>query len=88
MDGYTELAKLFKERNNPRIPGARTGRVIYSLRLDDEIRIQLNDNVVMRQHKLIFLSGVPSTLERGDEVILIPTNGGQEYFVLGKAVRL
>jgi len=61
MDGISELAKLFKERENKLYLGPQTGKVISPL---PEIKVALGDKIVLTKEHLIFASHVLMDYER------------------------
>lgn len=151
MDSLTEFAVLLKERENPGIPSIIVGKVLTPL---PDIKIRLNDVVVLKKERLVFSASLlagfakeakltgdikftdtncgngvgqtnsvydggyqasshshlvtvdvtsvnidttytasasvefTDTIKEGDEVILMPTNDEQIYYVMDKAVRL
>ncbi|SNT18627.1 Protein of unknown function [Anaerovirgula multivorans] len=144
MDGISELAMLFKERENAIYMGPQVGKVISP---PPNIKVGLGDKIILDKEDLIIsahvldgyqreievtgirntglnasggnmdfhLTGSPpsknytitgfsipqsilnksdgtlkymDTLNAGDEVILIPSNDHQKYYLVDKAVRL
>jgi hypothetical protein len=85
MNPVTEFAKMLKERDNPGVPGITTGTVIKPL---PDMKIQLNDVIVLKNEHLYVSEHVMNNLKTGDRVIIVPTLDEQTYFVLGKAVKL
>ncbi|MGE8080515.1 DUF2577 family protein [Peribacillus loiseleuriae] len=102
-DQLTELAKMFKDREQKIPPSMTTGIVISP---PPNVQIRLNDVIVLYKHKLVIASSMlteynrlatidgtqvqitmKDTIKPGDEVILMPVMDGQLYFVLDKAVR-
>lgn len=92
-----ELAKLFKERDNPNLLGIDVGKVVCV----NPLKISLGDRIVLDSDFLIVSEDayykyelINSSLVRncklnmGDEVILIPTPNQQTYFVIDRVVRL
>lgn len=84
MDGITELAKMFKDRNNPNILGVQIGVVVSPL---PNLIIRLGEQILLDNEELILAYSL-GTLIKDDEVILLPTTDNQTFFVLDKAVRL
>jgi len=86
MDKWdVKLAQMFKSRNNPKIPGTTLGKVIsgmpaLSVALGDEIILDAEDLVIANR-----LYHLPSPLNPGDYVILVPASNGQTYFAIDKA---
>lgn len=94
MNGYIEMAKLLKERNNNKTLVVTTGKVISPL---PDLRIRLLDKIILDKKNLVIASHIYSHyqqsdanlwLNSGDEVILIPTENPQAYYVIDKAVHL
>jgi len=55
MDAYTEMAQMFKDRDKPKIPSITTGTVVAA---PPEIKIRLNEIVVLNKNHLIFSAHV------------------------------
>lgn len=97
MDGLTELAKMFKSRENKNVSWITTGTVVEPL---PNIVIKLNDQIALRKENLIVsehiythyrYSSIPRGvywLEVNDEVLLIPTPDEQTYIILDTVRRL
>ncbi|WP_427340655.1 DUF2577 family protein [Caloranaerobacter sp. DY30410] len=94
MDGISELAKMFKERENKPYMGPRVGQVISPL---PEIKVKLGDKILLDKQRLIIASHIYEHfgwtdetgtyyLAEGDKVILIPSTDEQIYFLVDKAV--
>lgn len=81
-DGLTELALMFKDRDNKHPSSITTGVVVSS---PPTPQIRLNELIILDAEELIFNS--IATYEIGDEVLLMPSSDNQLYYVLGKAVR-
>ncbi|WP_018923869.1 DUF2577 family protein [Salsuginibacillus kocurii] len=81
-DGYSKLAKLFKDRENPKQMGIMTGTVIEP---PPEPKIRIDENIVLDKQHLIFDDDL--TIEKDDEVIIIPAGNQQVFYVLAKARR-
>lgn len=81
MDGFTELALMFKERDNKTWSGINIGTII-SL---NPLEIRLNESVILNFNHLI-LSNTFNTVRKevDDQVILIPTSDEQKYYVVDK----
>lgn len=88
-DNMTELAKLFKARDNNVPPSITTGIILSPL---PEIQIRLTEQIILDKTHLIIAEHIYKHYEdeliEGNEVILMPTNNEQTYFVLDRAVRL
>lgn len=97
MDGIIELAKLFKERENPSVIGLQIGKVIsvnpIKIALGDKIILDADDLVISESayYKYDLVNGVLNKvpkLKMKDKIILLPTNNEQTYFVIDKVVSL
>ena len=82
-DNLTELAKMFKNRDNQTPPSITTG-IITSSPPNIKLKVGLIDDLdievlVIAAH---LLEG--EGLQQGDEVIVIPTNDDQTYYVVAK----
>lgn len=64
-DGLTELARLFKERDKQDAPSITTGVVISPL---PDLRIRLNDVVILDGRRLILASHLVSGYKRRIEI--------------------
>ncbi|MCM3411457.1 DUF2577 family protein [Metabacillus litoralis] len=80
-DNITELAKLFKERDNPFQLGIQKGEIISV----NPLEIRLSEAVILKS-KHLTLSYTFSLLDKqpGQKVILIPTTSHQHYFVIDR----
>ncbi|MWC26627.1 hypothetical protein [Paenibacillus sp. MMS18-CY102] len=77
-----EVAKMFKERNNPAASGATVATVLSPL---PAISLSLTDEIVLDAEDVILSSRIGElSLAAGDLVIVLPSEGGQIYFVLDK----
>lgn len=65
MDGISELASLFKDRENKVYLGPQTGRVISPL---PDIRIALGDKIVLSKEHLIISSHMLKDYKRTFEI--------------------
>lgn len=97
MDGITELAKLFKERENPNLSEIQIGKVIginpFTVTLGDKIILDVDDLVVAESayYKYELIDGVIKQvikLSVNDDVILIPSSDEQTYYLIDKVVEL
>lgn len=85
MDGISELAMLFRERDNKEYMGPLVGTVVSPL---PNIKIRIVEKILLTGRHLIIASKLTEMeLQPGDEVILIPTTGSQRYYAIDKAVR-
>lgn len=86
MDGISELAKLFKERENKPTMGIQIGKVLSPL---PDIKIGFGDRIILDKDNLIISDLIYNkTLENNDEVILIPASDNQTYYAIDKVVRV
>lgn len=77
MNAINELAKMFKERNNPDIMGIQIGRVISPL---PDLKISLGDSIILQNKHIVVAAHVISGYERNFEIentvdIISDTNG-------------
>jgi len=84
MDPISELAKLFKERDNKPYLGPQVGSVISPF---PDIKVSLGDSILLEKEDLV-IGAMVQGLVAGDEVILIPSGDCQTYYLVDKAVRL
>ena len=101
MSWETELAKMFKERNNAPVQGATTG-IIIGL---NPIKINLyNGSVILNENDIIMCNSLKQStyavtingtdteiifkdiLKINDKVLCLPTSKGQKYYVIDKVV--
>lgn len=82
MDGITELAKLFKERENKSSIGVITGTVANV----SPPRVSISDRIVVSGGKLIIANSYLNAMQIGDSVIIIASSDNQKYYVIDKAV--
>lgn len=86
MDSVSELAKLFHERNNPKKLGIQVGKVIAAF---PNIKISLGEKIILDKDNLIICDTIYNkVLVRNDEVVLIPTNDEQRFFLIDKVVKV
>ncbi len=94
MNSIEKLAQMFKERDNQIYLGPQIGKVIAPL---PNIKVALGDRIILGKDKLIISGHIYSHypnqtgtayLNSNDEVILLPSNDEQKYFLLDKAVKL
>jgi hypothetical protein len=104
LDGVTELAKLFKERNNQEYMGFILGKVVTA---PPNLQISIGDRIILTSEHVrvaahvlvgyarqVDINGTLSTMtykdtiKAGDEVILMPTNDHQRFCLIDKAVKL
>jgi len=85
LDGFSELAKMLKERDNKLYSGPQVGKVVTS---PPNIKVSLGDSIFLEKEDLVIGSSVLVNLVDGDEVILFPSGAHQIYYLIDKAVRL
>lgn len=110
MDGVSELAKMFKDRDPIKYMGPVVGTVLSP---PPEIKIQADKDIILDKSHLVIGASIlkdyqreyttssdrsswsdmryvrlVDTLKEGDEVILIPSQDEQTYFLVDKAVIL
>ena len=85
MNGITELAKLFKERENDTEYSPMFGTIIEL----PESKIRLNEKVILNNSHLVCLLNLKEQNEDGDyihlgkEVALLPFANNQKFIVIG-----
>ena len=85
MSGITELAKLFKERNNEAGYSPMFGKII-ELPLT---KIRINEKVILNDSHLVCLFNLKEQNYEGDyinlgkEVVLLPFSNYQKFIVIG-----
>lgn len=85
MSGITELAKLFKERDNSAGYSPIIGQIIDL----PNIKIRLNDKVILTSSHLKSCIDLTATDENGEyinfgkEVVLLPYADNQKFIVVG-----
>ncbi|MHC1683413.1 MAG: DUF2577 family protein [Clostridiaceae bacterium] len=97
MDGFVELAKLFRERDNPDLLGIDVGKVVSV----SPLKVSLGNRIILDLEFLIVSENAyykyelnngslvkTNNLTIGDEVVLIPTPNKQTFFLIDKVVRI
>ena len=85
MNGITELAKLFKERENNTGYSPMFGTIIEL----PQIKIRLNEKVILNNSHLKYCVNLKEQNEDGDyiclgkEVALLPFANNQKFLVIG-----
>ena len=85
MSGITELAKLFKERNNEAGYSPMFGRIIEL----PKTKIRINEKVILNDSHLVCLFNLKEQNYEGDyinlgkEVVLLPFSNYQKFIVIG-----
>ena len=85
MNGITELAKLFKERNNEAGYSPMFGRIIEL----PQTKIRINEKVILNDSHLVCLFSLKEQNYEGDyinlgkEVVLLPFSNYQKFIVIG-----
>ncbi len=85
QDGYTRLAMLFKERNNPNLMEITTAKVIST----SPISLKVGEKIFLGReyNNLIITETVSkSSLTNGDVVLVIPTGNGSLWYAIDKVV--
>lgn len=85
QDGYTRLAMLFKERNNPSLMEITTAKVIST----SPISLKVGEKIFLGReyNNLIITETVSkSSLTNGDAVLVIPTGNGSLWYAIDKVV--
>ena len=88
MNAYTELAKLFNERNNNKQYGPAIGKII-SL---PELKIQINEKIQLNEEKVISIFNIAETktyeeriefVNLNKRVVLLPISDYQKFIAIG-----
>jgi len=85
MNGITELAKLFKARENDTGYSPMFGTIIEL----PQTKIRLNEKVILNNSHLVCLWNLKEQNEDGDyiylgkEVVLLPFANNQKFIVIG-----
>ena len=88
MNAYTELAKLFNERNNNKQYGTVIGKII-SL---PELKIQINEKIQLNEEKVISIFNIAETktyeeriefVNLNKRVVLLPISDYQKFIAIG-----
>lgn len=88
MNAYTELAKLFNERNNNKRYGPVIGKII-SL---PELKIQINEKIQLNEEKVISIFNIAETktyeeriefVNLNKRVVLLPISDYQKFIAIG-----
>lgn len=85
MSGITELAKLFKERNNDTGYSPMFGKIIEL----PKTKIRINEKVILNDSHLVCLFNIKEQNYEGDyinlgkEVVLLPFSNYQKFIVIG-----
>lgn len=85
QDGYTGIATLFKERNNPSLMEITTSKVIST----NPILLKVGEKIFLGReyNNLIITETVSkSSLINGDAVLVIPTGNGSLWYAIDKVV--
>ena len=88
MNGITELAKLFKERNNSENYSPMFGKIIEL----PQTKIRINEKVILNDSHLVFCCSINEQNEEGyyinlgKEVVLLPFSGNQKFIVIGVVI--
>ena len=82
LDSVSELAKLFKERENQGVYSPMIGSIIEL----PEVRIRLGDKIILDGSHLtmcVVLQHNEEYSDIGREVVLLPYADGQKFIVVG-----
>ena len=88
MNAYTELAKLFNERNNNKQYGPVIGKII-SL---PELKIKINEKIQLNEEKVISIFNIAETktyeeriefVNLNKRVVLLPISDYQKFIAIG-----
>ncbi len=88
MNAYTELAKLFNERNNNKQYGPVIGKII-SLPV---LKIQINEKIQLNEEKVISIFNIAETktyeeriefVNLNKRVVLLPISDYQKFIAIG-----
>lgn len=85
MSGMTELAKLFKERNNDAGYSPMFGKIIEL----PNTKIRINEKVILNDSHIVCLFDLKEQTYDGDyinlgkEVVLLPFSNNQKFIVIG-----
>ena len=88
MNAYTELAKLFNERNNNKQYGPVIGKII-SL---PELKIQINEKIQLNEEKVISIFNIAETktyeeriefVNLNKRVVLLPISDYLKFIAIG-----
>lgn len=88
INGITELAKLFKERNNDTSYSPMFGRIIEL----PDTKIRVNEKVILNDSHLVCLLNLKEQDHDGDyihlgkEVALLPFSNNQKFIVIGVVI--
>lgn len=85
MNGITELAKLFKERNNGENYSPMFGKIIEL----PQTKIRINEKIILNDSHLVCLLNLKEQnsdgiyIHLGKKVVLLPFSGNQKFIVIG-----
>lgn len=81
-----EMSKILKERDNKAKIGPVLGRVVSNA----PVKISILDGKVFLEKESLYLCDGSSTFGylNGDEVLLMPAESEQVFFIIGKAIKL
>lgn len=84
---YVELAKMFKDNENPHIHGVVVGKLIGT----DPVSASINESIIANKSNSILsytVSELVKTdkLKSGDAVIIMVSTNNKQFFILDKAV--
>lgn len=81
-----ELAQEFKKRDNQTVLGNVIGKIVSI----NPIKIMAVDGLILLGKESLYLADGTDmfSYEVGTEVLLVPTNDNQKFFILSKAIKL
>lgn len=83
MDAFTEIAKLFKDRENKNWSGVQIGTIVSV----SPLQVRLNEFILLNSKHLYLTEMFNSRIKNnGDKVMIIPSSNEQIYFVIDKVV--
>ena len=88
MNGVTELAKMFKERNNDTAYSPMFGKIIEL----PQTKIRINEKVILDDSHIVCLFNLKERnaygyyINLGKEVVLLPYSNNQKFVVIGVVV--
>ncbi|MFB9327003.1 DUF2577 family protein [Paenibacillus aurantiacus] len=86
-DGFVELAKMFRERDNPKLITVGLATVISPL---PALQLQFGEAIILEREDLVIAAHLAASaaLAVGDQVIVIPTTDMQKFVAIDKVGEL
>lgn len=86
MSWDIELAKMLKERENPKVIGPTIGRVISI----SPFKVGILDGHAILDKTHLYITGMAKNkaFAIGDEILLIPSESEQKFFLIDKIERM